>query len=354
VARLCFLASVFSFLATAVCAGDNLSLTAIGSGGGAAAWLVLGIMKVGKARTEMRTRKEAERTARLAERRAAEEQHAARISDYEDEVERLTKEHASAVARLESEHQKEWKSRDEQYQKAYLDYRKARGLYDEAQSKYAEQAREWQSEASARAMREGVARRALNNALEAQQRLLDDYMASVNAALPALQAAKQRFEKASAEELAEMRKLHEKRQELQLQQFLAMQLIRDANITNIGGGRKAVLSAHGIESALHIRAGMQVPGFGQTLLQNLMAWRQACASRFRFNPNAPLPPAEVNRVKIRYAQTKQSALAELRGGAAKLENAETKTRFAVSQAKNYVLNLARWHAQTAADASVCT
>jgi DNA-binding helix-hairpin-helix protein with protein kinase domain len=85
----------------------------------------------------------------------------------------------------------------------------------------------------------------------------------------------------------------------------------------------------------------------------LFAWRASCEQQFRYDPSKPLPPAAVNPVKIKHAQTRQSAMEELREGAVKLETLEIRTREATSLAKVEILQLARDHAQSIADLSVC-
>jgi DNA-binding helix-hairpin-helix protein with protein kinase domain len=147
--------------------------------------------------------------------------------------------------------------------------------------------------------------------------------------------------------------LHQKRQELQLQQFLAGQLIQNATIDGIGKGRKATLNAYGIDSAADITRGIQVPGFGQVLIGNLIAWRSYCEKAFRYNPNVPLPPAEVNAVKLKHAKRRQAALAELRSGATKLESLEQTTRMAASRTRMAILHFSRGHVQAIADLTVC-
>jgi DNA-binding helix-hairpin-helix protein with protein kinase domain len=354
VARVCFLGTCFFGLAALLCFNLDLSAAAMGAGWGTVTCLIVAFMKAGQARVEMRQRREAERAARAEERRVAAEEHAQHMSEYEAQVEELTKKHASAVAQAEAEYRREWVKQDQEYQKAYNDYLAKQRVYDDAQRRYAEEVGVWNAEVDVRTDNDERARRGLNAAVEELEALLSAYKVHVNMAFPGLEAARQRFEKARADELAGMRVLHQRRQELQLRQFLGTQLIQNADITNIGSGRKATLNAYGIGSALDIHPGMSVPGFGEALMSNLMGWRQSCVGRFRYNPNTQLPAAEVNAVKIKHAQTRQSALAELRGGAARLDSLETRTRAEASRAKMEILSLARAHAQAIADVTACS
>jgi DNA-binding helix-hairpin-helix protein with protein kinase domain len=353
VARMCFLGTCFFGLAALLCFNLDLSAAAMGAGWGTVTCFIVAFMKAGQGSVEMRQRKEAERAARAEERRVAAEEHAQRMSEYEAQVEELTKKHALAVAQAEAEYRREWLKQDQEYQKAYNDYLAKQRVYDDAQRKYAEEVGVWNAEVDVRTNNEDRARRGLNAAVEQLETVLSSYRREVSMAFPALEVARQRFERSRADELADMRVLHQRRQELQLRHFLGTQLIQNADISNIGSGRKATLNAYGIGSALDIHPGLSVPGFGDALVRNLMGWRRYCESRFHYNPNTQLPAAEVNAVKIKHGQTRQSALAELRGGAAKLDSLEIKTRAEASRAKMEILNLARAHAQSIADLNAC-
>jgi DNA-binding helix-hairpin-helix protein with protein kinase domain len=347
--RICGLGAVFFGLFVVFCKTIEVTAAMYGAGWAFVACVVMCFLKRSRALQERQKRREAERQARREERRRAEEDYASQLSEHEAQVEELTKQHAAAAARTEADHQREWLKRDQEYQRQYNAYLTAQREYEAAQSKYVTEATLWNAECDARRLNEDQIRRSLNAAVTKLEDLLNSYRASVQPQFHGLEATRQRFERARVDELAEMRKLHLKRQELQLQQFLATQLIRNADIPNIGSGRKATLSARGFDAAIHIRGDMTVAGFGTALIASLVAWRRQCESRFRYNPSIPLPVVEVNAVKIKYAQTRQLALAELRGGAARLDSLENKTRSAASEARIEILNLARAHAQAIAD-----
>ncbi|MCU0784619.1 MAG: hypothetical protein MUF81_11375 [Verrucomicrobia bacterium] len=350
-ARICGLGAIFFGVFVVFCQTVQVTGAMYGAVWAFVACVVMCLFKWSRALQERERRREAERQARREERRRAEEDYARQLAEYEAEVEELTKQQAAAVARAESEHQREWVKQDQEYQKQYNAYLAAQRDYEAAQRKYVTDATLWNAECDARRLNEDQIRRVLNAAVTKLEDLLNSFQAQVRVQFPGLEAARQRFEKARTDELADMRMLHQRRQELQLRQFLANQLIQNADITGVGSGRKATLAAFGIGSALDIQWGIQVAGFGDVLLGNLLTWRRQCESRFRYNPNTPLPPAEVNAVKIKHAQTRQSALAELRGGAARLDSLESKTRSAASQARIEILNLARAHVQAIADLS---
>jgi DNA-binding helix-hairpin-helix protein with protein kinase domain len=353
VMRISFLGTCFFAIAAFFSFNMELSAAAMGAGWGAVVCFAIVLVKSGQGRTEMRQRKEAERSARVEERRTAAEEHARRMSDYEARVEDLTKQHTAALARAEAARLAEWGRQDQEYQKAYNQYLAEQRTYDAAQTHYAEEVALWNAEVDVRIGSEDQTRRGLSTKVEQLEALLNGYKAQVRAAIPALEAARQRFEKARQDELADMRQLHQTRQALQMRQFLAAELIQNADIPNIGSGRKATLNAYGIGSALEVQPDMDVPGFGNALVATLMAWRRQCEGRFRYNPNTKLPTAEVNAVKIKHAQTSQSALTELREGAAKLNTLEQRTQAAASQGQTDLMNLARAHVQSIADLAAC-
>jgi DNA-binding helix-hairpin-helix protein with protein kinase domain len=353
-ARLCGLGAGFFAMFAVFCQTVGVEVAKYGAAWAFAACAVVCLVKWSPARRERNERREVEQRARLEDRRAAEAELAKRLEAFEAQVTMLMKQHAVEVAKADAEHQRLWLERDQAYQKEFNAYLAAQREYDAAQNKHAEAVRQWNAEVEQREQLEAQLRGGLNAAVASLEARLADYQTQVRTAYPGLDAARQRFEKARADELAEMRALNNKRQELQLRQFLAKQLIRDADIPNIGSGRKATLAAYNICTALDVQWNMQVPGFKDVLLGNLYSWRRWCEGQFRYNASVPLPTAEVNAVKVKFAQARQMALAELRGGAAKLESLESKARVASSQGKMEILNLARAHAQAIADLAVCS
>lgn len=354
IARLCGLGAVFFGLFVVLCYNLGVMAARIGSIWACAVCLIVGLAKWSRAREERARRQEAERQARQEERRRAEEEFSQKWAEYEERVKELTREHAAAVAGAEAEYQRLWHAQDQEYQREYNAYLTAQRAYEATQKKYAEAVALWNTECELRKQTEAEVRKKFGAATDHLKALLSNYQTLVRAAYPILETARQRFEKARADELADMRALHNKRQELQLRQYLARQLIGDADIPNIGSGRKQTLAAYNVCTAADIQWNTQVPGFGDVLLGYLQAWRRRCEAQFRYNASIPLPTAEVNAVKVKHAQVRQMALAELRGGAAKLESVESKTKSVVSQARMEILSLARAHAQAIADLAACS
>lgn len=84
----------------------------------------------------------------------------------------------------------------------------------------------------------------------------------------------------------------------QLKQFLDRHRIAAASIANIGAGRTATLQSYGIETAADVtrEAILQVPSFGPTLADSLLAWRRSIEARFIFDPRRSIDPADLAAV----------------------------------------------------------
>lgn len=85
---------------------------------------------------------------------------------------------------------------------------------------------------------------------------------------------------------------------IQLKHFLERFDIASAEISHVKDGRKAMLASYGIDTAADVTplSIELVPGFGQFLTQQMMAWRQSLEARFRFDPKRGVDPADVQRI----------------------------------------------------------
>jgi DNA-binding helix-hairpin-helix protein with protein kinase domain len=85
---------------------------------------------------------------------------------------------------------------------------------------------------------------------------------------------------------------------VQLRHFLERFDIASADIPHVKDNRKAMLSSYGIDDAADVTptAVEAVPGFGQFLTGQIMAWRRALESKFRFDPKRGIDPFDVQRV----------------------------------------------------------
>jgi DNA-binding helix-hairpin-helix protein with protein kinase domain len=95
-----------------------------------------------------------------------------------------------------------------------------------------------------------------------------------------------------------VRELEKALYNIQLRHFLEQFDIASAVIPHIKDGRIAMLSAYGIDDAADVsRVAIEaVPGFGESLVTQLLTWRQSLEAKFRFEPGRGIDPADLRRV----------------------------------------------------------
>ena len=109
----------------------------------------------------------------------------------------------------------------------------------------------------------------------------------------------QRLENCSKDEI---RILEASKRQLLLNAFLDSFLLKSANISGIGPKRLCRLLSSGIETALDVGRSYTVPGIGESYYAKLLQWRDRCEQRFKFDPAQAVPVAEVERIKLKFAQ----------------------------------------------------
>jgi DNA-binding helix-hairpin-helix protein with protein kinase domain len=117
-----------------------------------------------------------------------------------------------------------------------------------------------------------------------------------------------------------VRELERALYEIQLRHYLEQFDIASADIPHIKEGRKAMLSAYGIDDAADItRPALEaVPGFGQFLVIQLITWRQSLEATFKFNPTRGVDPADMQRVDQELGKRRAQLEALLSKGPAEL------------------------------------
>jgi DNA-binding helix-hairpin-helix protein with protein kinase domain len=103
---------------------------------------------------------------------------------------------------------------------------------------------------------------------------------------------------------------------------LRLHLIADADIPKIGAGRKQTLAAHGIFAAADIYEERirTIKGFGDTLTNSLLAWKNDVLRQFRFNPATAVSPAEHRPIILKCRTKQQQIFADLERNVGKLES----------------------------------
>lgn len=261
--------------------------------------------------------------------------------------------HRMKVLVADVAHSRAQAKQEEEYRAKLSTYSAQLSLYENAHLKQAGEVRKWEQECNARAQVVEQTRGELDDTQARLRTTLASYRSKVLGVRTNLESAYQRYQTALTDEGRDMRALETKKQESQRRQFLGAQLIRNHRIKGIGPVKAATLVGYGIESALDITPTMNVTGVGPALLGQLLRWRMEREAAFRYNPRTPLPPAEVQAVKLKYAQVRQAAIVELRGGAGSLTALETETQRVVNSLESKLPQLARAHAQALADHGEC-
>lgn len=348
-------------VATVVC--GCISLVALALGFTALAW-VSGVLIGAFFLTWARARRpaQAQRLHRLEAQKQALE-NARRISEtaYATEValhgamlDGLQTENAKRRAEAAAEDARERARVEREYRSELSLYSAQLSRYENAWAQYRTKQELWDAEVRlrSRALKESLGE--LSGCEDRLRKSVQVYQTRVRESIPSLEAAHLRFNTARAAADADIKALEAKKREAQLRQFLDSKLIINHNIDRIRSVDVQTLIGYGIESALDICLTMRkVPGIGDVRRRSLLNWKAQCERQFRFNPGTPLPQAEVLAVRLRYAQVKQSALVEMRGGADALARLEVGARRTISDLESKLPELARQYAQAFADHQIC-
>ena len=284
----------------------------------------------------------------------AKEAFSIEYSKYKALKAKIEQEHENYLAEEEQKHLLNNKRIEAEYQLNFNLYITQQSLYQKAWDKYKNDKNIWDKEANLRVISLAQAKREYDDVSQRLANVLSAYRSKIGILMPNLDSTYQIYLKTKDDELLELKALELKKREVQLRQYLDSQLIRNNTIPGIGPAKEANLCAYGCESALDITQSLKVPGIGPVLLSNLLAWRAKCESQFKYNPNTPLPQAEVQAIKLKYSQLRQSLLIELRGGAGALSALETTTNKTVQSLESQLKQLAKSYAQAIADHKECS
>jgi DNA-binding helix-hairpin-helix protein with protein kinase domain len=119
-----------------------------------------------------------------------------------------------------------------------------------------------------------------------------------NGKLDELRTLTEEYRKLPERRKQKVRELQRALYEIQLRRYLEQFDIASADIPHIKEGRKAMLSAYGIDDAADVtRSALEaVPGFGQLLIIQLIIWRQSLVNKFKFDPSRGVDPADMQGV----------------------------------------------------------
>jgi DNA-binding helix-hairpin-helix protein with protein kinase domain len=241
---------------------------------------------------------------------------------------------------------------DKKKGEAWAIYQAAKARHDEDQRRFQEQSRAYESEKRGRQMAVDSRIRDLDAVFRETARLQTEYQQKFHQMKAELEGRYRRYLNLDSDHKADLRALEQRKQQLQLNEFLDKKLIRNHRIRGIGPQKQATLLAYGVESALDVKSHMAVPGIGPHLTSVLMAWRTRCEAAFRFNPSAPLPSGELAALRLKYAQLRQSIESDLRGGPAALCELSVSAKRHIENAEARIPHLVQQYAQAVADLSV--
>jgi DNA-binding helix-hairpin-helix protein with protein kinase domain len=179
------------------------------------------------------------------------------------------------------------------------------------------------------------------------------YYASFDAKSAQLKQAYQRYTGLDGERAAEMQKLEREKRQHQLNEFLRGQLISRAKIPGIGDTRKHRLLSFGVGSALDIKSNLGIPGFGPTNMSHLLNWRATCEARFRFEPNRPVPPVEIQRLNLKITTLRSDLWSQLQSGPTALSSLSAGAQGRYLQLQGQLEIAVSRKAQAEADCQVC-
>lgn len=117
-------------------------------------------------------------------------------------------------------------------------------------------------------------------------------------------------------------------EELARVQHLKSCFLSDAEVSNIGDGRKQMLAAYNILTAndVDLDSVMQIKGFGPKLAGNLVAWRNDMARQFRFDKSKGVPETELRGLAAKYRKQQETFFRDIEQTLGELESLEPKAR----------------------------
>jgi DNA-binding helix-hairpin-helix protein with protein kinase domain len=132
-----------------------------------------------------------------------------------------------------------------------------------------------------------------------------------------------RLQENLSEEARRLTDLTKRKRDLQLRDFLEQHDISLVKIKGIGDSRKLTLKSYGIETAADVEYTriVAISGFGPAVANSLLAWRQKLERNFQFNPAKAIDPADINLIKLDYANMRANIEVRAQQAISKLQKA---------------------------------
>lgn len=211
-----------------------------------------------------------------------------------------------------------------------------------------------QREQRARKLRVRQVERELQQAKSALSAKCDEVRKQFDAHRQMLLQLKINWENSARDRQRELQALRAHVRDQQLRSFLQRQFISSARITKIGDVRKTTLASYGIETAADITESSvaQIPGFGPTLTEALLSWKQRCVASFVFDPQQGVPQVVLQQVDIKYMKVRKLIEQQLAQGPSQLEFIVRAGHSAVGQLEEVVLRKESELLQAKADVQI--
>lgn len=161
-------------------------------------------------------------------------------------------------------------------------------------------------------------------------RSVDDLATRYRVAAEELKKKAQRYQNLAGEHQRAKQDLITQQRKHQLIHHMERYYLRDATIDGVGPQLKQKLLAFGIETAADITRGAVsgVSGFGPTRIAALLAWRGAVESRFVFNPNKGVDPADVAAIDRKFALIRRDLEGQLATAVSDLQSLSNRSHAA--------------------------
>jgi DNA-binding helix-hairpin-helix protein with protein kinase domain len=152
----------------------------------------------------------------------------------------------------------------------------------------------------------------------------------------------------------ERKKLERDREKLAREQYLKDQFLDDADIPNIGAGRKQILAAFNVETAFDIEEEriLAIKGFGPGLTAHLLKWKKQVSAEFKFDPKSGVPETDLRALALKYQREQDAAFADLGRAVGELESTTAEAETRLRTVEGPLRAAAARHAQAAADEAV--
>lgn len=126
---------------------------------------------------------------------------------------------------------------------------------------------------------------------------------------------------------AERNQREQQARDIQLREYLKKYLVEHAKISGIGSARVATLTSYGIETAADVTQSQiqMIPGFGPTLTYELLKWRKALETNFKFDSRKVVQQQTLIQLDLRVAAKLAPFQKALGLGAGELEKIRQNT-----------------------------